>query len=170
MTLVEGWLPPSRENWELVCSIWKWFPLVSSLCRHLRGSSHHDSFALRLRRSTRARARTTVPQISHAYTSPQESSRLTSSHTDHNRPMDPRLVPTGQNVHDLYLQPPRPLGVADDGSAWLHGAAIPHVHAAAEGRHRGVAGEELGHGRPVCTLPLRSSLSGAAGQGYLLPR
>ena len=28
MTLSEGWLPPSRENWELLCKVWQFYPLV----------------------------------------------------------------------------------------------------------------------------------------------
>jgi hypothetical protein len=28
MAIVQDWLPPSRENWELVCTIWKYFPVV----------------------------------------------------------------------------------------------------------------------------------------------
>jgi 3-oxo-5-alpha-steroid 4-dehydrogenase 1 len=30
MAIVENWLPPSRENWELVCRIWQFFPIVST--------------------------------------------------------------------------------------------------------------------------------------------
>lgn len=28
MAIIHNWLPPSRENWELVNSIWQLFPLV----------------------------------------------------------------------------------------------------------------------------------------------
>jgi hypothetical protein len=40
MAIVEKWLPPSRENWELICYIWQFFPIVSirptceALCRN----------------------------------------------------------------------------------------------------------------------------------------
>lgn len=30
MALVQNWLPPSRENWELVCWIWQFFPLITT--------------------------------------------------------------------------------------------------------------------------------------------
>lgn len=26
--LVNNWLPPSRENYDLILSLWKWFPVV----------------------------------------------------------------------------------------------------------------------------------------------
>jgi 3-oxo-5-alpha-steroid 4-dehydrogenase 1 len=29
MAIVEGWLPPSRENWEFICRVWAYFPIVS---------------------------------------------------------------------------------------------------------------------------------------------
>jgi len=29
MAIVQHWLPPSRENWELVCRLWCLFPIVS---------------------------------------------------------------------------------------------------------------------------------------------
>ena len=29
MAIVQNWLPPSRENWELVCTVFQYFPLVS---------------------------------------------------------------------------------------------------------------------------------------------
>lgn len=32
MAIVQNWLPPSRENWELLCQVWQYFPLVR-LCR-----------------------------------------------------------------------------------------------------------------------------------------
>lgn len=28
MAIIENWLPASRENYEFILSIWKWFPLV----------------------------------------------------------------------------------------------------------------------------------------------
>lgn len=28
MALVPGWLPPSRENWELLAYAWQFFPVV----------------------------------------------------------------------------------------------------------------------------------------------
>jgi 3-oxo-5-alpha-steroid 4-dehydrogenase 1 len=28
MSLVQGWYPPSRENWELIAYAWQFFPLV----------------------------------------------------------------------------------------------------------------------------------------------
>jgi len=31
MTLIEGWLPPSRENWELINWLWQLFPLFTLL-------------------------------------------------------------------------------------------------------------------------------------------
>ncbi|KAF2847945.1 3-oxo-5-alpha-steroid 4-dehydrogenase-like protein [Plenodomus tracheiphilus IPT5] len=30
MAIVQNWLPPSRENWEFVCYIWQFFPLVTA--------------------------------------------------------------------------------------------------------------------------------------------
>lgn len=30
MALIEGWLPPTREHWELIEYIWRFFPLVST--------------------------------------------------------------------------------------------------------------------------------------------
>jgi len=33
MAIVQDWLPPSRENWELVCWIWQFFPLVGWVAR-----------------------------------------------------------------------------------------------------------------------------------------
>ncbi|KAL6707976.1 hypothetical protein ACN47E_003650 [Coniothyrium glycines] len=30
MAIVQGWLPPSRENWELVCWLWQFFPLITT--------------------------------------------------------------------------------------------------------------------------------------------
>jgi hypothetical protein len=30
MAIVQNWLPPSRENWELITWLWQFFPLVSS--------------------------------------------------------------------------------------------------------------------------------------------
>jgi hypothetical protein len=34
MAIIENWLPPSRENWELICRVWAYFPIVSpyALC------------------------------------------------------------------------------------------------------------------------------------------
>jgi 3-oxo-5-alpha-steroid 4-dehydrogenase 1 len=29
MAVIENWLPPSRENWEWICYVWQFFPLVS---------------------------------------------------------------------------------------------------------------------------------------------
>jgi hypothetical protein len=26
--LINNWFPPNRENYELILSVWKWFPLV----------------------------------------------------------------------------------------------------------------------------------------------
>lgn len=31
MALVQGWLPPSRENWELLVWAWQLFPVVRLL-------------------------------------------------------------------------------------------------------------------------------------------
>jgi hypothetical protein len=28
MSLVQGWYPPSRENWEFIAYAWQFFPLV----------------------------------------------------------------------------------------------------------------------------------------------
>jgi len=28
MAILPGWLPPSRENWELIAYAWQFFPLV----------------------------------------------------------------------------------------------------------------------------------------------
>jgi hypothetical protein len=28
MAILQNWLPPSRENWELICTVWAYFPLV----------------------------------------------------------------------------------------------------------------------------------------------
>ena len=30
MAIIENWLPASRENYELILSLWAWFPVVSS--------------------------------------------------------------------------------------------------------------------------------------------
>lgn len=31
MTLIEGWMPPSRENWEIILKVWQYgFPIVSN--------------------------------------------------------------------------------------------------------------------------------------------
>lgn len=32
MAVVENWLPPSRENWEWLCYVWQFFPLVRLSC------------------------------------------------------------------------------------------------------------------------------------------
>jgi 3-oxo-5-alpha-steroid 4-dehydrogenase 1 len=32
MAIVEGWLPPTRANWEALCFVWQLFPVVS---RHM---------------------------------------------------------------------------------------------------------------------------------------
>ena len=32
MAIVENWLPPSRENWEWICYVWQFFPVVR--CAH----------------------------------------------------------------------------------------------------------------------------------------
>jgi hypothetical protein len=34
MAIVENWLPPSRENWEWICYVWQFFPVVR--CAHAR--------------------------------------------------------------------------------------------------------------------------------------
>lgn len=34
MAVVENWLPPSRENWEWICYVWQFFPVVSTLDAH----------------------------------------------------------------------------------------------------------------------------------------
>jgi hypothetical protein len=34
MAVVENWLPPSRENWEWLCYVWQFFPLVSLSCAY----------------------------------------------------------------------------------------------------------------------------------------
>ena len=31
MAILQGWMPPTRENWETVCVVWQLFPVVSSL-------------------------------------------------------------------------------------------------------------------------------------------
>ena len=28
MAIIQDWMPPSRENWELVTFLWQFFPLV----------------------------------------------------------------------------------------------------------------------------------------------
>ena len=34
MALIEGWLPPTRENYELILTVWKWsYPIVCQLAR-----------------------------------------------------------------------------------------------------------------------------------------
>lgn len=42
MAIIENWLPASRENYELILSIWKWFPLVRtrSISRRLHTYTH----------------------------------------------------------------------------------------------------------------------------------
>lgn len=32
MAIVQDWLPPSRENWEALCYVWQFFPLVRLRC------------------------------------------------------------------------------------------------------------------------------------------
>lgn len=29
MAIIEGWLPPTREHWELIVYWWQFFPVVS---------------------------------------------------------------------------------------------------------------------------------------------
>ncbi|KAF2002757.1 3-oxo-5-alpha-steroid 4-dehydrogenase [Amniculicola lignicola CBS 123094] len=31
MAIIENWLPPSRENWNLLCTVWQYFPLVTAI-------------------------------------------------------------------------------------------------------------------------------------------
>ncbi|KAI8933965.1 hypothetical protein NX059_008740 [Plenodomus lindquistii] len=31
MAIVQNWLPPSRENWELLCYVWQFFPLITAV-------------------------------------------------------------------------------------------------------------------------------------------
>ncbi|KAF1850017.1 steroid 5 alpha-reductase [Cucurbitaria berberidis CBS 394.84] len=31
MAIVQDWLPPSRENWELICQIWQYFPIITAI-------------------------------------------------------------------------------------------------------------------------------------------
>ena len=33
MAIVEGWCPPTRENWELLVYLWQFFPLVCTASR-----------------------------------------------------------------------------------------------------------------------------------------
>ncbi len=30
MPLIQDWMPPTEEHYNLILSIWKWFPVVSS--------------------------------------------------------------------------------------------------------------------------------------------
>ncbi|KAH7085150.1 3-oxo-5-alpha-steroid 4-dehydrogenase-domain-containing protein [Paraphoma chrysanthemicola] len=30
MAITEGWLPPSRENWEFICRVWAYFPIITT--------------------------------------------------------------------------------------------------------------------------------------------
>ena len=39
--LIPNWFPPNRDNYELILSYWKWFPLVPPpLFIHSQPSSH----------------------------------------------------------------------------------------------------------------------------------
>jgi hypothetical protein len=40
MAILQNWLPPSRENWELICSIWAYFPLVRLPNKFLSYAAH----------------------------------------------------------------------------------------------------------------------------------
>ncbi|KAF2178123.1 3-oxo-5-alpha-steroid 4-dehydrogenase [Zopfia rhizophila CBS 207.26] len=31
MAIVQNWMPPSRENWELICRIWQYFPVITTI-------------------------------------------------------------------------------------------------------------------------------------------
>ncbi|KAI9734800.1 MAG: hypothetical protein M1818_006787 [Claussenomyces sp. TS43310] len=42
MSVLEEWLPPSRENWELVVSVFKYFPLVSTCLENLLRTSLNE--------------------------------------------------------------------------------------------------------------------------------
>lgn len=46
MAVIENWLPPSRENWELVSYLWQFFPLVSRVAR-VSGSHSTNSYLSR---------------------------------------------------------------------------------------------------------------------------
>jgi len=38
LTLIPGWLPPSRENWQLISFAWQFFPLVRT--HHVHEENH----------------------------------------------------------------------------------------------------------------------------------
>lgn len=120
MVLVQGWLPPSRENWSFLVFLWQFFPLVSLFLLS----------QLLLPKSPKLKE----VMDTLGYTSSMVLSQLSN----------------GQVLSGFPLEYSWKTRVGDDGITGLHYAAVYHGHATRRKWHQEFANGQLAYGRIIC--------------------
>lgn len=109
MALVQGWIPPTRQNYDLLLYTWQVaFPLVSVAWSFCAGARAQE-------RRRHAKANKT-----------NDTACLVA--------MDRQVVWHGQDICGKPLQHPRPYCLDDHGVAWFPHAAVHYEHDACAAR------------------------------------
>ena len=139
MPIIEGWMPPTRENWELIVNIYQFsYPIVSSAPPFIPSppSPHPALGGLSARPRFRAflRSACLLPGV---FATPLEPCVLTRirAHAARLDSMGYPVVWHGQDVCRQPPQRPRAHRLGDHGGARLPDAALCHEYAAAERGH-----------------------------------